>query len=338
MLSVVIPVYNEAESLPRLYEELAAVARDNQYELEIVLVDDGSSDGSWACIGELAARDPRVRGIKFRRNFGKAAALRAGFQAAGGDVVMTLDADLQDDPHEIPRFLAALVGDGTKRLDVISGWKQVRHDPWHKVLPSRVFNWMVSRLTGVALHDHNCGMKCYRREVLREVRLYGELHRFVPVLAAARGFRVGELVIQHRARKFGHSKYGLTRFLRGFLDLITVKFLTGFGQRPQHLLGTWGVICFGLGLLGLTYLTGYWVWRQLHPDWNLPPLHERPALLYSLGALLLGAQLLAIGLLAEMITARQGRDEEYYSIAERVGPSPGPTGESTAPKTPAPIP
>ncbi len=247
MLSVVIPVYNEVESLARLHEELSAVAADAGYELDIVLVDDGSTDDSWDAIAALAKRDPRVHGIRFRRNFGKAAALRAGFHAARGDLVMTLDADLQDDPREIPRFVAALAGTGANRLDVISGWKQIRHDPWHKVMPSRVFNWMVSRLTGVMLHDHNCGMKCYRREVLSEVRLYGELHRFVPVLAAARGFRVGELAIQHRARQFGHSKYGLRRFVRGFLDLLTVKFLTGFGHRPQHLLGAWGLVCSGSG-------------------------------------------------------------------------------------------
>ena len=159
---------------------------------------------------------------------------------------MTLDADLQDDPREIPRFLAEM----EKNLDVVSGWKKVRHDPWHKVLPSRVFNWMVSALTGVKLHDHNCGMKCYRREVFDEVRLYGELHRFVPVLAAARGFRVGEIVIEHRPRKFGRSKYGVTRFVKGFLDLLTVKFLTGFGQRPQHLLGTVGLASFCVGRVG----------------------------------------------------------------------------------------
>jgi len=189
MLSIVIPVYNERESLESLHRELDLVAREHGYDLDIVLIDDGSSDGSWGVIRKLAERDPRVRGLRFRRNFGKAAALSAGFNAARGERVMTLDADLQDDPREIPRFLAAM----SEELDVVSGWKQVRHDPWHKVLPSRVFNAMVSWLTGVRLHDHNCGMKCYRREVLREVRLYGELHRFVPVAgrrARVRGGRV----------------------------------------------------------------------------------------------------------------------------------------------------
>ncbi len=225
-----------------------------------------------------------MSGLRFRRNFGKAAALGAGFESAHGELVMTLDADLQDDPREIPRFLTAIA----TGLDVVSGWKRVRHDPWHKVFPSRVFNWLVSRLTGVSLHDHNCGMKCYRREVFREVRLYGELHRFVPVLAAARGFRVGEITIAHRPRRYGRSKYGVRRFVTGFLDLLTVKFLTGFGQRPQHLLGAVGLASFVLGGLVLCYLTGYWVMTQLRPDLGWPPLHERPLLLYSLGALLAG--------------------------------------------------
>ncbi len=313
MLSIVIPVFDEAESLAELHSELSAVARTNGYDLDIVLIDDGSTDGSWREIQKLAQIDPRVRGLRFRRNFGKAAALSAGFHAARGELIVTLDADLQDDPLEIPRFLAAMAND----LDVVSGYKQVRHDPWHKVLPSRAFNWMVSWLTGVKLHDHNCGMKSYRREVFDEVRLYGELHRFVPVLAHARGFKVGELVIHHRARKFGRSKYGFRRFVKGFLDLMTVKFLTGFGQRPQHLLGTVGLISFACGLAGLTYLGIYWMVAQLRPDLNLAPLHQRPAVVYSMGALLFGGQLLSIGFLAELITARSGCDEQTYSIAER---------------------
>ncbi len=312
MLSIVIPVCDERESLDALYRELADVAQANGYDLDIVFVDDGSKDGSWDVIRKLAGEDPRVRGIRFRRNFGKSAALSAGFEAATGELVMTLDADLQDDPREIPRFLTAI-----QQLDVVSGWKEHRQDPWHKVLPSRVFNWLVSWLTDVRLHDHNCGMKCYRRDVFREVRLYGELHRFVPVLAAARGFSVGEIVIRHRPRKFGRSKYGMRRFVKGFLDLLTVKFLTGFQQRPQHLLGTIGLISFVLGALGLGYLSVYWILGQLYPEWSLMPLHQRPALIYSLGALLLGGQLMSIGFLAELITAYHLRDADTYSIAER---------------------
>ena len=319
MLSIVIPVYNEEDSLELLHAELEAVASEHDYTLDIILVDDGSSDGSWDVISQLAERDPRVRGLRFRRNFGKAAALSAGFELARGELVFTLDADLQDDPKEIPRFLEKMSND----LDVVSGWKRVRHDPWHKVGPSRVFNWMVSRLTGVKLHDHNCGFKCYRREIFDEVRLYGELHRFVPVLAAARGFRVGEIVVDHRQRKFGHSKYGVMRILKGFLDLLTVKFLTGFGQRPQHVLGTVGLMFFLLSSAGLLASIA---WRFV--SWNLIPetwgweqrsLTGSPWFYCEITGLLLGAQLMSIGFLAELITAYQARDMAPYSVAQRVG-------------------
>lgn len=316
MLSFVIPVYNEVESLAALHQELCAVAAAHEYEIEIILIDDGSKDGSWAEIKRLSALDPRVRGIRFRRNFGKAAGLSAGFEAAQGKFVFTLDADLQDDPNEIPRFLAEM----DKGFDVISGWKQVRHDPWHKVGPSRVFNWLVGQLTGVKLHDHNCGFKCYRREVLDEVRIYGELHRFVPVLAAAKGWEVSEVVVNHRARQFGYSKYGVSRIVKGFLDLLTVYFLTGFKERPQHLLGTLGILSFTLGSLGLFYLAGYWVVDKLVPSWKLEDLHNRPAVIYSMGLLLLGAQLISMGFLAELITAYYGRNVTQYSVKERVGP------------------
>jgi glycosyltransferase involved in cell wall biosynthesis len=322
MLSAVIPVLNEAESLAALHDELSAVAREHGYDLEIVFVDDGSTDGSWAEIERLAAADSRVRGIRFRRNFGKAAALSAGFEAARGEIVFTLDADLQDDPREIPRFLAEI----DKGLDCISGWKQVRHDPWHKVAPSRLFNWLVSLLTGVRLHDHNCGFKCYRREIFNEVRLYGELHRFVPVLAAARGWKVGEIVVNHRARKFGRSKYGVTRIVKGFLDLLTVYFLTGFEQRPQHLLGTLGIVSFFVGFCGLAYLAAYWVVDKLMPGWNLEDIKNRPLVIYSMGALLLGAQFISMGFLAELFTAYYGRTSTPYSIKARTGQTPPEAG------------
>jgi glycosyltransferase involved in cell wall biosynthesis len=314
MLSVVIPVYNEAESLAVLHGELNAVVAAQQLDAEFIFVDDGSGDGSWEVIRQLAATDLKVRGIRFRRNFGKAAALNAGFRAARGEIILTLDADLQDNPAEIPKLLNQL----NKGYDVVSGWKQVRHDPKRKVFASRVFNWTVSRMTGVKLHDHNSGMKCYRREIFDEVRLYGELHRYIPVLAAARGFRVSEVVVLHRPRRFGRSKYGPGRYLKGFLDLLTVKFLTGFGQRPQHLLGGVGLLFVAGGLAGLFYLAIYWLLTHVHPDWHWTPLHDRPALLYSLGALLFGGQLMSIAFLAELITAHHGRDSDTYSIAERL--------------------
>ena len=316
MLSIVIPVFNEQDTIHALRDELGDVASEQGYELDIVFVDDGSTDDSWACISELAACDTFVRGIRFRRNFGKAAALDAGFIAARGPLVMTMDADLQDDPKEIPRFLE-MVDAG---FDVVSGWKKVRHDPWHKVGPSRVFNALVSKLTGVKLHDHNCGFKCYRREIFREVRLYGELHRFVPVLAAARGWKVGEVVVDHRAREHGVSKYGLWRIPKGFLDLLTVKFLTGFGQRPQHVLGALGMACFLISLLGISVLTISWVITRI--SWfGIAPihLHERAIFFYSLTALVIGAQFMLAGFLAELVTAMNVRSSDTFSISECAG-------------------
>lgn len=313
MISAVIPVYNEAASLPQLHSELSAVAATRAEEFELLFVDDGSTDDSWQVINQLADQDARVRGIRLRRNFGKAAALDAGFQAAQGTIVFSLDADLQDDPREIPHFLEKLA----EGYDVVSGWKQVRHDPLEKRLPSKLFNWLVSSLTNVHLHDHNCGFKCYRRAVFDEVRLYGELHRFVPVLAAARGWKIGELVVQHRARQHGKSKYGWARYLRGFLDLLTVRFLTGYGSRPAHFLGTFGILCFLIGLVGNTYAGLYWVWSQLHPEAHLAPLHQRPIALYSWGCLLFGVQLLSIGFLAELITAQARGAATWYAIREQ---------------------
>jgi glycosyltransferase involved in cell wall biosynthesis len=315
MLSVVIPVFNEAESLEILHRELTGMADAEGYDLDIIFIDDGSTDESWAVIRRLAQADDRVRGVRFRRNFGKAAALSAGFGHARGDLVMTLDADLQDDPREIPRFLAAM----QNNLDVVSGWKRLRHDPWHKVFPSRIFNALVSKLTGVKLHDHNCGMKCYRREIFDEVQLYGELHRFVPVLAASRGYRVGEIEINHRPRKFGRSKYGFKRFVKGFLDLLTVKFLTGFGQRPQHLLGAMGLASFAAGTLILFYLACHWIISRMNVGIEVFNLSDRPIVLYALALLIMGGQLMSIGFLAELFIAYHNPRIKTYSISERVG-------------------
>lgn len=314
--SLVVPVFNEEESLRLLYDEIVAVAETLSAKIELIFVDDGSTDKSWTIIEELVEKDERVRGIRFRRNFGKAAALDVGFKAATLPIVMTLDADLQDDPKEIPDFLR-LIDSG---YDVVSGWKQTRHDPWHKVLPSRVFNGMVSRLTGVKLHDHNCGMKCYRREIFDEITLYGELHRFVPVLAAARGYKVGEKVVQHRARKYGVSKYGFNRFVKGFLDLLTVKFVTGYGQRPQHLLGTFGLSAFGIGAATLGWMALRWVVARLPLiDVGDYYLSGRPAVVYSAALMLLGAQLLSVGAIAELLVSYQNRKDREYSVKKTIG-------------------
>lgn len=313
MLSVIVPVLNEEESLRLLYDEICAVADEAVDSWELIFIDDGSTDSSWREVERLAAGDERISGIRFRRNFGKAAALTAGMQAAHGDLILMMDADLQDDPAEIPAFLQQI----EQGFDVVNGWKQRRLDPWHKVYPSRVFNWMVSRLTGLELHDHNCGLKMFRSDVAKEIQIYGELHRFIPVLAFARGFRVTELPVHHRARQHGYSKYGVRRFLRGFLDLFTVAFLISFGRRPQHALGAVGITFFGLGSLGLAWLGMLWCLMNVFGVMKPEAIGTRPLLAYSVAAVLLGGQALSLGLLAELIVAYSGNVNDSYSVAQR---------------------
>ncbi len=328
MISVVIPCLNEAPCLEKLHKRLGEIAAAEGYDLQIVFVDDGSTDDSWEIIERLSQQDQRVLGIRFRRNFGKSAALSAGFDAAIGEIIVTMDADLQDDPGEIPNLIAQL----HEGSDVVNGWKRERHDPWHKTWPSKIFNLLVGWLTGVRLHDHNCGLKCFRRAVINEVRLYGELHRFVPVLAAARGFRVSEVPVRHRPREYGQSKYGWSRIPKGLLDLLTVRFITRFNQRPQHWLGMAALGSGLLGILGMGYLAMAWCVSRL--PGNTPiHLHETAALYYSLVLLLIGAQLLALGFVAELISALLSRDSDAYSIAAHTEPNktivPSPPVEAT---------
>jgi glycosyltransferase involved in cell wall biosynthesis len=311
MISIVIPVLNEELNLAPLHREIDEVLRSAGLQAEMIIVDDGSKDGSWNEVTQLARRDPRVQGIRFRRNFGKAAALSAGFACVRGDFVVTLDADLQDNPAEIPGLIRQLQAG----FDLVNGWKRRRFDPWHKVIPSRIFNWMIRLASGLKLHDHNCGLKGYRVEVVREIRIYGELHRFITLLAHARGFRVTELEVQHRPRIHGQSNYGVERFVKGLLDLLTVRVLTMFGERPLHFLGGTGLIAFAVGFLGLVYLA--WLWVTGHR-----PIGTRPVLIYSAASLLLGAQMMSAGILAELIVSRRGGEgdpERSYSIAERIG-------------------
>ena len=312
-ISIVIPVLDEVDSLEQLYGEIKTAAASNEYDYEVVFVDDGSTDGSWDVLSRLAAQEKRVMALRFRKNFGKASALRAGIEQSVGEIIVTMDADLQDDPAELPRLFGRL-NDG---FDCVSGWKQARQDSLEKRLSSKMFNWLVGWLTGTKLHDHNCGFKVYRREIFDEVKLYGERHRFIPVLAAARGYRVDEVPVHHRARQYGKSKYGLRRLPKGFLDLLSVSFLTGFNHRPQHFIGSVGLASFGLGTLGLVWMAVYWALRMTaFGDWE--PLHQRPIVLYSVAALLLGAQLLCMGFLAELIVARGQDRESPFSICDRV--------------------
>ncbi len=322
-LTILIPVLNEEGNLPELYKRLLGSLTAIGLPFEIVFVDDGSRDNTWTLISDLSKADDRVIGLRHRRNFGKAQALSNGFAIARGDVVVTMDGDLQDDPDEIPKFLAML----DQGFDLVSGWKQRRQDPLGKTAPSRVFNWTVRRTTGVPLHDFNCGFKAYRREVTSSIRLYGELHRFTPVLANAEGFRIGELPVKHHPRKWGSSKYGWSRLTKGFLDLLTVIFLTQYRQRPMHLFGLPGLVSMALGVLLGLWLT----FERVVLD---HPIGTRPALLLAVLLVVIGAQFFGLGLLGEF----QAHRSNAPTIAQRL-PLSATVGIATRPdlgSTPAP--
>lgn len=302
-VSIIVPVYNEQDSLVELTERVGAVMRAAGLAYEIIFVDDGSSDASPERLRQLTENDLAVRSISFRRNFGKAAALDAGFSAASGEFLITMDADLQDDPVEIPRFIDTLRGG----YDVVSGWKQVRHDPAHKTWPSRVFNAVVGRLSGVRLHDFNCGFKGYRAEALDGLSLYGELHRFVPVILHWRGFRVGEIAVTHHPRKFGKSKYGLNRLLKGGLDFLGVMLNTRFATRPLHVFGAAGAIFGMAGTLILAYLSLLWVA-------GMGPIGNRPLLMLGMLLVMTSFQFITIGLLGEFIQRQGSRQDKPYAV------------------------
>jgi dolichol-phosphate mannosyltransferase len=305
-LSFVVPVKDEEATLETLFRGIAAQATNLTSHWEVIFVDDGSSDGSWRVIKRLAAEDEEhVIAIRFRRNVGKAEALAAGWKECRGDFVFTMDADLQDDPEEIPRFLEKM----REGFDVVTGWKRTRHDPWHKVLPSRIFNFILSRVNKVQLHDHNCGFKCYRAEVVQSLPMYGEMHRMVPSLAAMHGFRTAEIPVKHHPRLHGRSKYGLQRFLRGFLDMWTVNFLLNFRQRPMHLMGTVSLLMLGVDCCLALFLSRVTL-----------PLSVFLLLSSALPALLIGAVLtIMIGLLAEWNVHQSVEDAHFRPIAETIG-------------------
>lgn len=304
-LSVIVPAYNEQGSIAELYDELKTVLDSVSPTGEIIFVDDGSTDGTGSILKDLARNDPSVTVIVFRRNFGKAAALDAGFRRARGDVVLTIDGDLQDDPNEIPRFLEKI----REGHDVVSGWKVHRLDPIDKTLPSKVFNRVVSAVSGVRLNDFNCGFKAYRREAVESIRLYGELHRFVPVLLHWQGFTIGEIEVNHRQRKFGRSKYGAARLIKGFLDLITVILVTRFLNRPLHIFGALGVSMMLVGGVALSYLSLLWLFNE-------GPIGSRPLLLFGVLFVLAGIQTLTIGLLGEFVQNRTASQSSQYSVRE----------------------
>ena len=309
MISIVIPLHNEERSIPLLYEELQAALEPLEREWEAVFVDDGSVDGSFAALTRLHARYDNVRVVRLRRNFGKATALATGFDQARGEIVVTIDADLQDDPAEIPRLLVKL----DEGFDLVSGWKTRRRDPLRRRIPSRIFNWVTGRVSGLRLHDMNCGLKAYRADVVHGMRLYGELHRFIPVLAQYRGFRVAELPVNHRPREHGRSRYGVERYLRGFLDLLTVSFIGRYRHRPLHLFGGLGLI---LGLIGFAILVYLSVVKALGHA-----IGERPLLTLGVLLVVVGLQFFSLGLISEMLTSQHeetagGREQAELHVDE----------------------
>lgn len=306
-VSVLVPVLDEAETVEELARRVSAVLDDLGRTYEIVFIDDGSRDQTVERVRAAHASDSRVKLVRLRRNFGKAAALSAGFDHSRGRLVVTMDGDLQDDPEEIPRFLETLE---SEELDLVSGWKRKRQDPLSKRLPSKLFNWVTRRLASVDLHDFNCGFKAYRREVLDQVAIYGELHRYIPVLASRRGFRVGEIEVRHHPRRHGRSKYGWDRLYKGLLDLITVLFITRYTRRPLHLFGLVGLLSAGVGFLVCAYLAALWFAGER--------LSNRPHLLLGVLMILVGIQVLTTGLVGEMITYKNFRRADSYSIKERL--------------------
>ncbi len=302
-LSLVIPLKNEAESLPELEAWIRRVVEAQGLRYEIIFVDDGSTDDSWIVIESLRAANPNIRAIKFRRNYGKSAALHVGFQAAQGQVVITLDADLQDSPDEIPELYRMITEEG---YDLVSGWKKKRHDPLEKRLPSKLFNAVARWMSGIPLHDFNCGLKAYRQSVVKAIEVYGEMHRWIPVLAKWAGFRrIGEKVVEHRARRYGHSKFGWERYINGFLDLLSVYFVGKFGKRPMHFFGTLGVLSFLIGFAFLAYLS----WAKL--VYKAYGIADRPLFFFGILALIVGTQLFLTGFLAEIINRNSPTRNEY---------------------------
>ena len=302
-LSLIIPLKNEAESLPELEAWIRRVVERLGLLYEIVFIDDGSTDDSWAVIARLQAGNPNIRAIKFRRNYGKSAALHVGFQAARGEVIITMDADLQDSPDEIPELYRMITED---KYDMVSGWKKKRHDPLEKRLPSKVFNAVASWMSGIRLHDFNCGLKAYRKAVVKAVEVYGEMHRWIPVLAKWAGFtKIGEKVVEHRARRYGHSKYGWERYVNGFLDLLSVYFVGKFGKRPMHFFGTLGVLSFLIGFGFLAYLS----WAKLvYKEYGIA---DRPLFYFGILALIVGTQLFLTGFIAEIVNRNSAGRNEY---------------------------
>ena len=307
-ISIVVPVYNEEESLGELRAWIESILSVHSLTYEVIFVDDVSNDGSWKVIEELSGKHAAIRGIRFRRNYGKAAALHTGFQSSSGEVVVTLDADLQDSPEEIPELVRMIREDG---YDLVSGWKKKRYDPLTKRIPSRLYNWFARQVSGIKLHDFNCGLKAYRNQVVKSIEVYGDMHRYIPLLAKRAGFtKIGEKVVQHQKRKYGSTKYGMKRFIVGYLDLISIGFIGRFGRRPMHLFGTFGTLMFLVGFFAAAWLGGQKIHYTIHSI-PMPRVTQSPYFFLALTAMIIGTQLFLAGFLGELITRNSTVRNEY---------------------------
>jgi glycosyltransferase involved in cell wall biosynthesis len=313
-ISVVVPLFNEDESLPELTAWIDKVMIDNNFSYEIILVDDGSTDRSWEVIEELRSQNPAIKGIKFRRNYGKSAALNVGFEATQGNVVITMDADLQDSPDEIPELYRRIK---EEKLDIISGWKKKRYDPITKTIPTKLFNAATRKMSGIELNDFNCGLKAYRSDVIKTIEVYGEMHRYIPVIDKWAGFsKIAEQVVEHRARKYGTTKFGFSRFINGFLDLLSIFFVGKFGKRPMHFFGSLGVLSFFIGIIMALYILfekKYLIWQGL----AYRDVTDQPLFYLSLVAIVVGSQMFLAGFIAELLS-RNAPERNQYLIEKRV--------------------
>ncbi|MDI1235118.1 MAG: glycosyltransferase family 2 protein [bacterium] len=313
-LSLVIPLYNEDESLPELEQWIAKVMQAHQYTYEVLFIDDGSTDKSWSVIQTLVKNNANIRGIKFRRNYGKSAALNIGFAEAKGDVIITMDADLQDSPEEIPELYRRIKEEG---YHIISGWKKKRYDPISKTLPTKLFNWATRKMSGIYLHDFNCGLKAYSSEVVKNIEVYGEMHRYIPVIAKSAGFtKIGEQVVEHRARKYGTTKFGLNRFVNGLLDLMTIFFMGKFGKKPMHFFGVYGLLSFLLGFTIAMYLI---IDKMIHLANHIkaPLVADSPLFYLGLVSMIIGTQLFLAGFIGEMVSRNSG-ERNTYAVSEKL--------------------
>ena len=313
-LSVIVPLYNEEESLIELSDWIINVCQEHNISFELYFIDDGSTDSSWEVIHSIAEKDTRIKGISFRRNYGKSAALNVGFSKASGDVVITMDADLQDSPDEIPELYSLITNDN---YDLVSGWKKKRYDPITKTIPTKLFNWAARKASGINLNDFNCGLKAYNKNVVKSIEVYGEMHRYIPILAKWAGFKnIGEKVVEHQSRKYGVTKFGFERFINGFLDLLTVTFISRFGKKPMHIFGTLGTLMFILGLTLFLYIGGtklYYIYNSL-PAKNIA---DQSAFFIALTTMVIGVQLFLSGFIAELVS-RNSPDRNNYQVDSEI--------------------